>query len=155
MSLRTSLRTVSGIVAGITPRSDVSMPFTPWEQANGSPGARLEDCEAPGRSRYFDVVVTQAPTDGGAACVTALRFVAGFAVRVVYEAPYGADEERRDRTVAEDVASILTAISDPSAWDSTTNLIDTIDSGGPAQTSQLGDGAVLVSIPFSVEFYEA
>ena len=154
MSLRTALGTISTVVAGITPRQDTSQPFVPWEQANGSPGQRLEDCEAPGRSRVFDVVVTQAPQDDGAAFVTALRYRAGFAVRVLYERVYGMDAERIDRTISEDVASILAAVVDPSAWAATTNLIDTIDPGGAAATSPQGDGAVLVAVPFSIVFYE-
>lgn len=155
MSLRSLLGMVSTRVAGIDPRTDDGAPFTPWESASGSPGARLDDCEAPGRSRYFDVKVTSAPEDDGAAYATSPRLRASFAVRVLYARGYGEDSEAIDRTIAEDVASILARVLDPNGWAATTHLVDTIDPAGPAATSRTSDAAVLVSIPFTAIFYES
>lgn len=154
MGLRTAIAMVVTQVRAITPTTDTGEGFTPHDDATGM-DVPLERIEAPPRDRLYDVVITSLPVDDGAAAVTNLRLRCSFAVRVLYARAEVA-LALLERKIAEDVAAIVRRMMNPNNWSASANLIDTIDRAGAPTSQTLGaGGATLVSIPFSLVFYES
>jgi len=128
--------------------------FTAYRDGDGA-GPQLETIEAPGRDRLFELVATRWPADDGAAAVTSLRYRAGIAVLVLYQRGAECDSTRLERMVAEDTASIISRLGNPSNWDAAVTLIDAVIPRGPATTRKTGkDSALLLMVPFDLIYYE-
>lgn len=151
MSLVSVVNMVYDQVPLATASGEAALSFYPWDTAG--PSMALEQ-RADGDSGCFDVVVTALPVDDGAAAVSAFRYRATIAVRVWYARGTEYDRRLLQGAIATDCAAIVARVANPNNWAAAEDL-DALMPGGAPTTQVLHDGAaVLVTIPFTVIYYE-